>query len=57
MQKKGKMAVSALVFTGMGIGAWMMYKKKNPNAMEDMKKAIRNVASNIANSLDDMDME
>lgn len=57
MQKKGKMAIGTLVFTGMGLGAWMMYKKKNPNALQDMKKMVKNVATNIADSLEDMDME
>lgn len=56
MKKNGKMAVSALIFTGIGIGAWMMYKK-NPNIICDMKVKVKDMAGTFADKLDDMNMD
>ena len=44
------------LFTGIGIATYMMYKKKNPNMMQDMKKAIQSMATDVAYKLDDMEM-
>ncbi len=48
-----KKAVGALAVATAGYGAWMMYKKQNPSAMEDLKSATRNTLRKTADMLDD----
>lgn len=55
MKKKGKMTVSALALAGIGVGAWMMYKKKNPDAICDMKKMAKDMAYKVAYSLEEFE--
>lgn len=55
MKNKGKMAIGALAVAGMGVGAWMMYKKKNPNAMHDMKNMAKDMAYKVAYSLEEFE--
>ena len=51
MKKKGKVML-AITASALTAGAWMLYKQKNPDAMEDMKKGIKKVASSVANSIE-----
>lgn len=55
LKKKGKMATLTLAAAGMGVGAWMMYKKKNPNAICDMKKMAKDMAYKVAYSLEEFE--
>lgn len=56
MKKMMSSTMTLAVFAGIGIASYMMYKKKNPNMMKDMKDAVQEMASTIAYKLDDMDM-
>ena len=38
---------------GASYGAWMMYKKQNPHAMSDLKKATKETLRKTADMLDD----
>lgn len=38
---------------GASYGAWMMYKKQNPHALEDLKKATKVNLRKAADMLDD----
>ena len=51
MKKIGKVML-AITASALTAGAWMWYKQKNPDAMEDMKKGIKKVASSVANSIE-----
>ncbi len=53
MNKAMKKAVGTLAVVGAGYGAWMMYKKQNPTAMEDLKHATRVTLRKTADMLDD----
>ncbi len=54
MKKMGK-TLTAAAIVGAGMAGWMMYKKKNPNAVEDMKHAARNKASEMLFKLENME--
>lgn len=54
MNKAGKiMAAAALV--GAGIVGFNMYKKKNPDAVNDMKCMAKNAASTMLTKIENMD--
>ena len=40
---------------GTGFASWMMYKKKNPDALEDMKNMTKNAASKMLTKLENME--
>ncbi len=50
---KGKMMIGAMAVLGMGTYAFMMYKKKNPNFMNDMKNMAKDAAYRVAYSLEE----
>lgn len=50
---KGKSMLTLAVIAGIGTGAFMMYKKKNPEVMNDMKRAAKDAAYKLAYSLDE----
>ncbi|MCI8548135.1 MAG: hypothetical protein HFJ38_04515 [Bacilli bacterium] len=50
---KGKSMLTVAVLAGIGTGAFMMYKKKNPNMMNDMKAKAKDAAYKLAYSLDE----
>ena len=56
MKKMMSTTMTLAVFAGIGIATYMMYKKKNPNMINDMKKTIQNMATDVAYKLDDMEM-
>lgn len=49
-----KMATMAAI-AGVGALSWMMYKKKNPDALEDMKNMTKNAASKMLTKLENME--
>lgn len=53
MNKAMKRAVSFAAVAGAGYGAWMMYKKQNPNALGDIKNATKTTLRKTADMLDD----
>ncbi len=55
MEKKTKrnMMVAAML-GGMGVFGYM-YMKKNPNAMEDMKSSMKDLAKKTSDALEDME--
>lgn len=54
MKMNKKMATMAAV-VGIGALSWMMYKKKNPDAVEDMKKATKDAAGKMLTKLENME--
>ena len=52
--KKNKMAKLATV-AGVAALSWMMYKKKNPDALEDMKKVTKEAANKMLTKLENME--
>lgn len=48
-----KRTIGVMAVAGMGYGAWMMYKKQNPMAMHELKKATKNTLRKTADMLDD----
>lgn len=46
--------LTALVVIGMGIGAWMLYKKYNPECAEEMKQTMNKVSKNAMKSIENM---
>lgn len=50
---KGKSILTLALVAGVGTGAFMMYKKKNPNVVSDMKAACKDAAYKLAYSLDE----
>ncbi len=55
MNKKSKKALAMTAIIGTGFASWMMYKKKNPNALEDVKNAAKGAASKMLNKLENME--
>ncbi len=53
MKKSMKKAMGLAAMAGVGYGAWMMYRKQNPNAVEDLKSATKNTLRKTADMLDD----
>ncbi len=53
MKKSMKTAVGMAAVVGAGYGAWMMYKKQNPNALKDLKVATKTTLRKTADMLDD----
>ena len=53
MKKAMKKAVGMAAVAGVGYGAWMMYKKQNPHALEDLKDATKVTLRKTADMLDD----
>ncbi len=54
IMKMNKMVVAVAALTGMG-ALWMMYQKKNPNALEDMKQMTKEAAGKMLTKLENMD--
>lgn len=55
MKKNMKRALAMTAIVGTGFASWMMYKKKNPDALEDVKTAAKNAAGKMLNKLEDME--
>ncbi len=55
MKKNMKKALAMTAIVGTGFASWMMYKKKNPDALEDVKTAAKNAAGKMLNKLEDME--
>ena len=53
--KKNKKAVAVAALAGVGALSWMMYKKKNPDVLEDMKKMTKEAASSMLTKLENME--
>lgn len=56
MKKCSKLTTGALIFTGIGVASWMMYKK-NPHIICDIKMKVKDMAFDLADRLEDMNME
>lgn len=41
-----------LLAMGIGAGALIWYKMKNPDMMDDMKKTVKNAAQNVVDFMD-----
>ena len=52
---KTKKALTAAALVGAGMAGWMMYKKKNPDAMHDAKVMAKNAASKMLTKLENME--
>lgn len=48
-----KTMIGAMTAIGIGTVAFMMYKKKNPNFINDMKSALKDASYRVAYSLDE----
>ncbi len=57
MNKVMKRTLGVMAVAGMGYGAWMMYKKQNPMAMYNLKKATKDTLRKTADMLDDTALE
>ena len=55
MNKNTKKALAMTAIVGTGFASWMMYKKKNPDAIEDIKCAAKNATSKMMNRLENME--
>jgi len=55
MKKGTKRVLGVAAASTIGIVSWNMYKKKNPMAVEDMKRKARKLATDAAHKLEDMD--
>ena len=55
MKKGTKKLLGVAAISTLGIAGWMLYKKKNPDAVEDMKNKARKFAKDAAHKLEDMD--
>lgn len=53
--KMNKKVATLAALTGVGVMSWMMYKKKNPDALEDMKNMTKNAASKMLTKLENME--
>ncbi len=53
MNKTMKRVMGVATMMGASYGAWMMYKKMNPNASSDLKNATKNTLRKTADMLDD----
>ena len=53
--KKMSKTMTAAAIIGTGVVGWMMYKKKNPNATNDMKNMAKNAASSMLEKLENME--
>ncbi len=56
MKKMMSSTMTFAILTGLGVAGYMMYKKKNPEMINDMKQAVSQMASNIAYRLEESDM-
>lgn len=55
MEKKTmKNMMKAAVLGGMGVAGYM-YMKKNPDAIDDMKRTVKNIAKSTYEKLEDME--
>lgn len=55
MEKKTKKRLMTAAVLGTVATAGYMYMKKNPNAVDDMKEAAKNIAKATYNKLEDID--
>lgn len=46
--------VTLAVLSACGVSAWAMYKKKNPDAVFQMKKGINKLSRDVEKNLEDM---
>ena len=53
MNKAMKRTLGVMAAAGVGYGAFLMYKKQNPHAMSDLKKATKETLRKPADMLDD----
>lgn len=43
-----------LALMGIGAGAFMLYKKQNPDCIHDMKKSLDNITKSASNKMKNM---
>lgn len=55
MRKSTKNMLTMAAIMGVGTVSYMMYKKKNPNAMEDIMNMAREKANNMLIKLENME--
>ena len=55
MGKGTKTMLTMAALMGVGTASWLMYKKKNPNALEDVKTTTRNMAHGMLEKLENME--
>ena len=55
LNKGMKRALAMTAIVGTGFASWMMYKKKNPDALEDVKNAAKNAATKMLSRLENME--
>ena len=53
-RKNSSMLPAVMIMSGMGIAAYMLYKK-NPNMICDMKEKVKETAYKVADSLEEME--
>ncbi len=53
MRMMGKTLTIAAI-GALGVGSWMAYKHYNPNAKNDLKKAVRKMANKEENMIENM---
>lgn len=54
MKKTSKIGMTAILMAVTGYGAWSLYKKYNPECMNDMEDMFRKMSKDVEKSLDDV---
>lgn len=54
MKKTTKVVSAAMLMAITGYGAWSLYKRYNPNCMDDMTDALNKISKDVEKSLDDI---
>lgn len=55
MKKNTKKMVTMAAIAGVGALSFLMYKKKNPDALEDMKNMTKDAACKMLTKLENME--
>lgn len=55
MKKNTKKMVTMAAIAGVGTLSFLMYKKKNPDALEDMKNMTKDAACKMLTKLENME--
>ena len=54
MKTSQKVGMATMLMALTGFGMWSLYKKMNPDYMQDMKHAYNRMAKDVEKSIDDM---
>ncbi len=54
MTKTGKVMTATVLMALTGYGVWTLYKKYNPEAVEDMENCMSKMSKNVEKSIENM---